>query len=561
MQNLIAFFIFQVTGLGFFSLCSPFFKMKFDKNNIGTAIFWGFWGGMLATYLFALMMPVHLNLACYLIFFISLFGLGRFIREKKVLEIFTSEYTYFVLFLLPFIFFLIHNPSSCDEYGHWVLLPKIYLNTNELITTTVTTSGVGYTPLWTLQAAFFEFLTPGHFSESIMATLKIGIFISFLFFLKETLNLKIFTFLLFSFLTFLITLKFNKHLIVEFPIYILITSLSFLVYAHEKGEEKKFLYFLLLGTLSLYMVKKSMIALLPALIWYLWVKNYKKELLGFLTVFCFLVVSWKIKTYGKSELLAPGQTINSFLSSDSFLTYSMFFEKVKEHFIYFLIFGVCLYLIFRESRKLFIFYALFSVVFILGLMVSYLFSFTTIEAIKLASFLRYLTSVFYPAYTLGLYIFISKNSEAIEKYGKKIGHKGILLGLALLSLIMGGSYVYQGYTESKRDYVGGLLSKIKPSHIPQHSNILILGPCAAPYEYVGFKYHLYPSAQRLDCYPLDKLADQDLDTFLSPYNLIVIRETNSQLNHFLKSYWEIDPMEVTQFYIYKENNKVEMQEL
>lgn len=561
MQNLIAFFIFQITGLGFFSLLSPFFKVKCDKDNIGTAIFFGFWGAMLATYLVALMMPSHLNWACYVVFFMSLFGLGRFINEKKILNIFSSEYAYFLLFLLPFIFFLVHNPSTCDEYGHWVLLPKVHLNTNELVTTTITTSGVGYAPLWTLQAAFFEFLTPGHFSESVMATLKIGVFVSFLFFLKEILNMKIFTFLIFSFFTFLITLKFNKHLLIEFPIYILITSLSFLVYAHGKEESKKFLYFLLLGALSLYMVKKSMLALIPALIWYLWSKNYKKELFGFLGIFCFFVVSWKVKTYGLSELLAPGQTINSFLSSDAFLVYFMFFEKVRENFIYFLIFGFSLYLMFRESRKLFIFYALFSVVFILGLMVSYLFSFTRIEAVKLASFLRYLTSLFYPAYTVGLYILVSKNSELIEKYGKKIGSRGIGLGLALFSLIMGGSYVYQGYTESKRDYVGGLVLKIKPSHIPQNSSVLILGSCVPPYEHVGFKYHLYPFAQRLDCYSLDKLPNQELDTFLSPYNLIIVRETNAQFNHFFRNHWKIDSMESHPFYIYKENNKVEVHKL
>ncbi|HUX78353.1 MAG TPA: hypothetical protein VMW10_01195 [Alphaproteobacteria bacterium] len=560
MQNLIAFFIFQITSLGIFALFSPLFKIECDKDKIGTSIFWGFWGAMLLTYLLALVMPTHLNLACYLIFLVSLFGIGRLVREKIILDIFKSHYVYCLVFLLPFVFFLVHKPSTCDEYGHWVLLPKIYIATNELITGAIT-SGMGYTPLWTLQAAFFEFFIPGSFSESVLAVIKMGIFVSFLFFLKETLKLKTLAFLVFAFLTLLLTAKFNKHLVIEFPIYILITSLTFLVYALEKGEEKKLLYFIFMGTLSIYMVKKSMIAILPSVIWYLWAKNYKKELFAFIFVFCFFVISWKMKTYGKSELLAPGHTINSFTSSDALLFYSKLVEKVKENFIYFIAFAGSLYLMFRESWRLFVFYAMFSSIFITALLVSYLFSFHVYEALKFASFVRYLTSVFYPAYLMALYILVSKPSEKIEIQGEKLGRNGILFGFALLSLIIGGFYVYQGYNESKRDYVGHLVSGINPAHLSETGGVLILGPASTSYEYWRFKYHFYPCAQKMEFYPIEKLSYKNLQDFLSQYNLIIVRQTNEQLNQLLKNHWEINPMEATQFYLYKKNNKVEFQKL
>lgn len=560
MQNLIAFFIFQITSLGIFSLCAPLFKFKFDKNKIGTAIFWGFWGAMLLTYLLALMIPKNLNIACYLIFFASLFGIGRLANERKILEIFKSSYVYCLLFLLPFVFFLVHSPSTCDEYGHWVFLPKIFWQTNALVTAAVT-SGPGYTPLWTLQAAFFEFFIPGNFSESVIAVVKMGVFVSFLFFLKETLNIKNFLFLAFSFLVLFISSKFNKHLLVEFPLYILISSITFIVYALEKNEEEKeeknLLFLLLMGALSIYMVKKSMIAIFPSIIWYLWVKNYKKELLSFLLVFCFFAISWKIKNYEKSELLVPGQTINSFSSSDAFLVYSMVIEKIKENFAYFLTFGLSLSLLFRDSRRLFIFYSLFSIIFFTALIVSYLFSFHKVEGIALASFLRYMTSIFYPAYTLALYILLSKASEKIEVLGRKIGPKGALLGFALLSFTIGGSYVFQGYKESKRDFVGHLVSKIDPSHIPQNANVLVIGPQF----YWRFHYHLYPSDQKLDFSLLKDLPYNDLNAFLSHYNLIVVQESNEQLDKFLETRWGIDRLGHGPFYLYKMNNKMELQKI
>ncbi len=560
MKNLISFLVFQVTSLGIFALFSPLFKIKWDKDKIGTSIFWGFWAAMLLTYLLALVMPTHLNIACYLIFIISLLGIGRLVREKKILDILKSHYVYCLFFLLPFVFFLMHKPSSCDEYGHWVLLPKIYVETNELVTAAIT-SGVGYTPLWTLQAAFFEFFIPGNFSESVFAVIKMGVFISFLFFLKETLSLKTFIFLIFAFLTLLLTSKFNKHLVIEFPIYILITSISFLVYAIEKEKDKTLLYFLLVAALSLYMVKKSMIAIVPSVLWYLWVKNYKKELFAFLGIFCFFVISWKIKTYGHSELLAANRAIKSFSSPEAFLFYSQFFDRIIENFLYLLCFAGSLYLMFKESWKLFIFYAIFSLVFITALFISYLFSFSSFEAIRGASFLRYLTSVFYPAYLLALYLLLSKISQKIEALGEKRERIGIVFGFALLSFTIGGVYVYQGYNESKRDYVGQLVSHINPSHLSQNETVLIIGPLVPNYGYGQFNYHLYPCAQQLKLYSLDKLPYQNLSQFLSPYDLIVVRETNEKLNDFLKTYWGIDPMGYTEFYLHKKNNKMELQKL
>jgi hypothetical protein len=560
MQNLIAFFIFQITSLGIVSLFSPLFKFKFDRDKIGTAIFWGFWGAMLLTYLFALIIPKHLNIVCYLVFIVSLFGIGKLVNERKILEIFKSDYAYCLLFLIPFVLFLVHMPSTCDEYGHWVLLPKIFCETNELVTAAVT-SGPGYTPLWVLQAAFFEFFIPGNFSESVIAVIQMGVFVSFLFFLKETLNIKAFFFLIFSFLILFITSKFTKHLLVEFPLYILITSLSFLVYSLEKIEEdkeaKNLLFFLLMGALSLYMVKKSMIAIFPSIIWYLWVKNYKKELFSFLLVFFFFAISWKIKNYEKSELLVPGQTINSFSSSDAFLVYSIFIEKIKENFAYFITFAGSLYLIYRNSRRLFIFYSLFSIIFISALVTSYLFSFHKIEAVALASFLRYMTSIFYPAYTLALYILFSKASEKMDAQEGKIGPKGALLGLALLSFAIGGSFVYQGYKESKRDFVGHLVAKIHPSHIPQNANVLVIGSQF----YWRFHYHLYPSDRKLHFCSLKNLPYNELNTFLSNYNLVVVQESNEELNKFFITHWGIDGMGQVPFYLYKMNNKMELKKL
>lgn len=479
-------------------------------------------------------------------------------------DIVKSNYAYFLVFLLPFVFFLMQKPSICDEYGHWLLLPKIFCHTNELVTAAVT-SGVGYTPLWTLQAAFFELITPGNFSESVIAVIKMGVFVSFLFFLKETLNLKTSLFLVFSLLTFLITLKFNRHLLIEFPLYILSTSMIFLIYALEKNMEEKdgknLLFLLLVGALSIYMVKKSMLAIFPSVLWYLWVKNYKKELVSFVLVFCFFAISWKLKNYDKSELLVPGQTINSFLSADAFIVYAKFVGKIQENFAYFLVFGASLYFIFRESRKLFTFYAIFFLVFFTALLVSYLFSFHRNEAVIVASFIRYMTSVFYPAYTLALYILVSKIFENMEARGIRVGHKSALIGCALLSLTIGGGYVYQGYKGSSRDYVGHLISKIHVSHRPKNTNVLILGPDLGPSEYGRFHYHLYPLVQKLDLRSLDQLPYHDLDKFLSMYNLIVVRESNVQLDNFLTTHWGVDSISPGPFYLYKMKGKVELHKI
>jgi hypothetical protein len=58
----------------------------------------------------------------------------------------------------------------------------------------------------------------------------------------------------------------------------------------------------------------------------------------------------------------------------------------------------------------------------------------------------------------------------------------ILALMDLLSLAIRGFYVYQGDNESKRDYVGHLVSKIDCPHLSQNEAVLIVGPILLKYE-------------------------------------------------------------------------------
>ena len=75
-----------------------------------------------------------------------------------------------------------------------------------------------------------------------------------------------------------------RYLLVEFPICILITSILFLIENIQRKQSKfpdETVIFFLLSLLSLYMVKKPLIALFPAAFYILWIQGYKKQILYF----------------------------------------------------------------------------------------------------------------------------------------------------------------------------------------------------------------------------------------------------------------------------------------
>jgi|GEM_PF-6851514 len=413
MSNLIACVVFNVIGLGasyFLSLLSGSQK---KKVNWGAGIFWGSWASLLFTYSLWLLMPDKLNVACYVTFVIGLVGCFFLFKDHPITAFLKSDYFVSFLFLAPFLFIVSYIPRHCDELSHWVSLPQIFYCQNSLIPQDHWHTG-NYTPLWTLQATFFQFFTPQEFDSSLIYAVRINVFLSFFFFIKEKFDLaflKASCFVLGILIIFFVT-KSAQNLLIEFPLCLLLSSLLFLIGEKEGSLSKENLIFFFIGFLSLYMLKKPLIVVLPAAFYILWTQGYKKQLTYFILLFGAVYLSWKLKTAHMSEPWQYTFKFETLWDDQAIIIYKQLIKKAVQDGLRSVLFLLSLLIIYRWKKEVFRFYLIFSLIYLIGLIVTYVYAFEGYqEAAINASYVRYVKIVFVPAYVYAFYIMLSTSSR------------------------------------------------------------------------------------------------------------------------------------------------------
>src|SRR3984957_9972983 len=175
MNNIIAGFLFNVIGLGGYYFLSLIGYEKNNSEKLGTAVFWGFWRSLFFTYGLWVFMPNRLDVACYVTVALSSVGVLLFLRKNSITYLLKSEYCIALLFMLPLFFLIEHTPRHWDEFSHWLYLPKIFYYQNSLIPPEGLVSSGTYTPLWTLQGAFFQFFSLTGFDQSLIYAVRINL--------------------------------------------------------------------------------------------------------------------------------------------------------------------------------------------------------------------------------------------------------------------------------------------------------------------------------------------------------------------------------------------------
>ncbi|OJW52593.1 MAG: hypothetical protein BGO67_06575 [Alphaproteobacteria bacterium 41-28] len=456
MSNIIACLLFNVVGLGSSYFLSLFTSEKNISEKPGTAIFWGFWASMLLTYVLWLFIPNRLDVACYITVAASIIGVGLLLKREGIKPFLKSHYLIALLALSPFIFIIEYIPSGWDEFSHWLMTPKVFYHERTFTPSEISYGFYSYTPLWTLQAAFFQFFTSLNFSETIIYAVRINFFLAFIFFVKEILKIRFLTILLLTLSIFFIFYEFYLYhisvLTIEFPIYILLSATLFLVGSLEKKQLKNTpenVICFLIALLSAYMIKKPLIAVLPAGIFILWINGYKKQLFYFLIAFTSFYFSWYHKPIYEfnCNLWSPKAiTVYQQLLIQSF--------NLKSFFIPFIL---SMILIFWKNKNVFMFYTLFSIVYFIGTVFTYIYYFGDYESSTLISYERYLANLFVPAYIYALSILFSKaqNFIDVEKHILKYTSIANSFSAVLISVVVGG-YFYKtsfAYAPIREHYV------------------------------------------------------------------------------------------------------------
>ncbi len=445
MSNLIACMVFNVVGLGMsyflFGRSSPPVssprKRGFSKQNKswipafagmtsedkatprpnwGSCVFWGSWGSLLLTYGLWLLMPDKLNIACYLTFAIALVGCGLWVKEHDLTSFLRSEYFVSFLAILPFLFIVSYLPRHSDELSHWVSLPKVFYDQNSLIPVESWHTG-NYTPLWTLQATFFQFFVPNGFDASLIYAVRLNLMVAFFFFIKEKCELdflKAFIFVLGGLIIFFVT-KSAQNLLIEQPLCLLLASLLFLIGERENNQSKQNMTLFIIAVVCLYMLKKPLIAVVPAVCYILWVKGYKKHLVAFLVLFAGMFLSWKFKTAHMNEPWQYHFKVEGLWNDSAMAVYKHLKDKAIQDTLRSLLFLGSLGIIYKRSKDAFVFYTLFAGVYFLGLIVTYVYAFEGYaEAAINASYVRYVKIVFAPAYVYALYSVLATSSRLTQ---------------------------------------------------------------------------------------------------------------------------------------------------
>ncbi|WP_032112526.1 hypothetical protein [Candidatus Paracaedibacter symbiosus] len=218
-----------------------------------------------------------------------------------------------------------------------------------------------------------------------------------------------------AFLTLAIVLimrKTSEYLLIEFPIYLILSVILFLIENISKKEDgylPRNVSLLTIALLSAYMIKKPLIsALMPAII-ILWRAGYRKQVCYLAVLFIATYLSWKIKS---SHLVvqSPQSTfdIQALWGSKALGVYTQVLKQSLQMKLKFILLILSFALMWWRKKDVFTFYLIFSVTYYFGLIGAYIFAFSDFEASYLASYNRYLGILVVPSFIYSLYIAISE---------------------------------------------------------------------------------------------------------------------------------------------------------
>lgn len=132
MTNIFACLIFNLVSFGAFYFLSQFTNKENDKDTPGTTIFIGFLTSMLILYVIWLIIPDRLDIACYILLFLSCIGAIFYFKKNNFKNFLKSEYFISFLLLTPFIYLLTYSPLAWDEFSHWLMVPKVFFHERTL---------------------------------------------------------------------------------------------------------------------------------------------------------------------------------------------------------------------------------------------------------------------------------------------------------------------------------------------------------------------------------------------------------------------------------------------
>jgi len=546
MSNIIACVVFNVIGIG----ASYFLSLLQDKQkkqiNWGSCVFWGSWASLLLTYGLWLLMPDKLNVACYVTFAMGLVGCVLCFKENDLKSFFKSEYFVSFLVIIPFLFIVYYAPRHCDEFSHWIFLPKMFYYQNSLIPEEAWHTG-NYTPLWTLQATFFQFFTSTGFDESLIYAVRINLLLSFCFFVKEKFGFAFLkaSCLVFGILIIFFVTKSAQNLLIELPLCLLLASTLFLVGEMEENKSKQNLIFFFIALLCLYMLKKPLIAVLPAAFYILWIKGYKKQLLYFSLLFCAVYISWKIKTAHMSEPWHWQYTfkIEGLWGERAVAVYKQIMEKTMQDGLRGLFFILSMGIIYRRKKEVFLFYLIFSLVYLLGLIATYVYAFDNYyeEAIN-ASYIRYVKIVFVPAYVYALYVLLANSSRLTQWEDALL--KTRLVPRYMFSFIAPVLFACFFYPSLHRANFPELLvyEKLKSQCDLKNKKIMLINQGDRNEKLNSFKYYAYEDTRNIEGGSYAPVADREGRTVvektkfldqLKSYDIIIVNSSDEWLNGIL----------------------------
>jgi len=231
-------------------------------------------------------------------------------------------------------------------------------------------------------------------------------------------------------------------------------------------------------------------------------------------------------------------------------------EVIKKFFelkIFFASFIVSMIIIFWKNKNVFMFHLLFSIVFFLGLILTYVFWFNEYESSILTSYDRYLSTLFVPAFIFSLYIIILEVQKFIDVEKDSLKHASVVncMGALLISGAVGG-YFYRTsfengsptikiYYEKSRD----LYNKIKSVYDVKNKNCLAIWQGGNNIQKYLFGYISYGELKNLDSGSFGLLKDnlwrtvvdkedEFIDHLRKDFEIIVVVDSNDDwLNRIL----------------------------
>lgn len=433
-----------------------------------------------------------------------------------------------------------------------------------------------YPPLLTLQLVFFYFFTASSSWESISYVIRINLFLAFIFFIKELSGLKLLTTLFWVAGFYIILRKLNpdsyRYLLCELPIYLLITATVFLIKKIEPRSlnnitDKPNLCYLAIVLIAAYMTKLTLIFLIPAAIVVLWLKGYKKQIFYFLTFFSFFCISWKIKSAGlMGSNIYPDLGIELW-GEKALSVYQAAISKSIELKKQFLFFILSLAITYWRDKIVFLFYSIFSILYFVGLIAAYIFSFSDFEAAYVASYERYMSYVFIPIFGFASYIILFElqkifdMEDFLSKYLPKIKY---MFSLGVSALLM---FCFYFRTVEPKDFLIDSYAKLKNIYDLKGKDLLTISQGGAGKEFLIMRYLAYGEARSVEGGSFGPSQDnywrvvveknQFLDR-LKRYGAIVVVESDDWLSDILFDLTNLNVKGLTNFAILKRENSYEM---